>query len=300
MLKWIPNLLVLVSLSLIRAKATPRIVAMGDLHGDLANTMSILQFSGIVNEDGHWVGGDTIFVQTGDIVDRGADTIALYQLIQRLQIEAQAAGGLVVNTLGNHEIMNMIGDWRYVHPNDIESFGGVAARKEAFSTEGWIGSELIHWNLTAKVGSSVFCHGGIHPSFAHDGTEGINRRTRETLDAYVKFHHDPYALYGGHGPTWYRGYALDDGDICDVLDKALELLEAERMVMGHTVQRDGKIRTRCGGKAVLIDIGISHVYGGHAGALEILGDDIYAIYKDGKEKLPQAKNQSSHLYRQEL
>lgn len=57
------------------------------------------------------------------------------------------------------------------------------------------------------------------------------------------------------------------------------------MVMGHTVQRDGKIRTRCGGKAVLIDIGISHVYGGHFGALEIVGENLTAIYRGHREPL---------------
>jgi hypothetical protein len=41
-----------------------RIVALGDLHGDLANTLDILKFSNIIDEDHHWIGGDTIFVQT--------------------------------------------------------------------------------------------------------------------------------------------------------------------------------------------------------------------------------------------
>ena len=57
------------------------------------------------------------------------------------------------------------------------------------------------------------------------------------------------------------------------------------MIMGHTVQRDGRIHTRCNGKIVLIDIGISHVYGGNFGALEIMGDELVAIYKDGRKRL---------------
>jgi hypothetical protein len=41
-----------------------RIVALGDLHGDLPNTLAILKFSNIIDEDHHWIGGDAIFVQT--------------------------------------------------------------------------------------------------------------------------------------------------------------------------------------------------------------------------------------------
>lgn len=41
-----------------------RIVALGDLHGDLPNTLAILKFSNIIDDDHHWIGGDAIFVQT--------------------------------------------------------------------------------------------------------------------------------------------------------------------------------------------------------------------------------------------
>ncbi|CDH59298.1 serine threonine protein [Lichtheimia corymbifera JMRC:FSU:9682] len=282
MLQW---LAFLVFSLVVHAVTEPRIVAMGDLHGDLNNTLTIMRFAGLIDQDNRWSGGDTIFVQTGDVVDRGVDTIALYELLQRLRDEAQEQGGQVVSVLGNHEIMNMVGDWRYVHPDDIASFGGKEARIKAFSKEGWIGSDLMKWNLTAKVGSSVFCHGGILPKYSHDGIDGINRRAKDSLETYINERDDTYGLFGGDGPTWYRGFAVGDERICAVLDKALTMLEADRMVMGHTVQRDGRIRARCGGKAILIDIGISHVYGGHAGALEIQGDQIHAVYEHGKEKL---------------
>lgn len=45
----------------------PRIVAMGDLHGDLANTLAIMKHTGLVDDQGHWAGGNTIFVQTVSI-----------------------------------------------------------------------------------------------------------------------------------------------------------------------------------------------------------------------------------------
>lgn len=170
------------------------------------------------------------------MVDRGVDTIGLYRLIQQLRVEASAQGGRVVSVLGNHEIMNMIGDWRYVHPDDIASFGGHNARQEAFSPEGWIGEDLLSmWNLTAKVQNSVFCHGGIHPFFAVRGVDGINEATLQTLPDYVTSggnrSYDIYGLFGGHGPTWYRGYALDnEEEVCPILEKALTLLEVRLQI----------------------------------------------------------------------
>ena len=159
-------------------------------------------------------------------MDRGVDTIKLYELLQRLQKEAALEGGRVVRTLGNHELMNMVGDWRYVHPADIDTFGGKKQRMQAFSPEGWIGGDLVQLNLTAKVGNSVFCHGCIHPNFAKDGLDALNTKTRETIMDYIESRGrlDPHGVFGGRGPTWYRGYALDD-NICPTLEKALDDLK---------------------------------------------------------------------------
>ncbi|KAG1046407.1 hypothetical protein G6F46_001840 [Rhizopus delemar] len=267
-----------------------RIVAMGDLHGDLSNTLSILKFSKIIDEDHHWIAGDTILVQTGDVVDRGLDTIKLYKLLQDLRKEAPLHGGLVIPLLGNHEIMNLIGDWRYVYPGEPETFGGIEARKKAFAADGFIGEYLTFLNITTKVGSTVFCHGGIHPYYGQYGLDWINDQTHQSILDYMESNGqegDKYGIFGDDGPTWYRGYAIEHEDsVCDLLDKALEFMGANRMVVGHTVQHDGRIHTRCGGKVVLIDVGISTVYGGNKGALEIRGNKATALYKDGTETLP--------------
>ena len=47
-----------------------RIVAVGDLHGDLPNAFEVLKMAGVVTEEGHWSGNVDFFVQTGDIIDR--------------------------------------------------------------------------------------------------------------------------------------------------------------------------------------------------------------------------------------
>lgn len=47
-----------------------RIVAVGDLHGDLPNALKVLQLANVIDTDGNWSGEVDFFVQTGDIIDR--------------------------------------------------------------------------------------------------------------------------------------------------------------------------------------------------------------------------------------
>ncbi|GAA5888691.1 hypothetical protein JCM6882_009052 [Rhodosporidiobolus microsporus] len=137
-----------------------RILAVGDIHGDMPHLMRILRRAELIDLKGQWIGGDSILVQTGDIVDRGKDTIAIYRFFQTLRPQAERAGGAVVSLLGNHEIMNALGDWRYVTKEDIASFGGERNRREAMLT-GWIGQEWrANYSITARV---PFLHTNFPP-----------------------------------------------------------------------------------------------------------------------------------------
>ncbi|KAH7836645.1 hypothetical protein Vadar_003851 [Vaccinium darrowii] len=93
-----------------------RIVAVGDLHGDLAKARCALEIAGVLSSDGRdmWTGGETVLIQLGDILDRGGDEIAILSLLRSLDIQANAKGGAVFQVNGNHETMNVNGDFRYV------------------------------------------------------------------------------------------------------------------------------------------------------------------------------------------
>jgi hypothetical protein len=103
-------------------RGAPRIVAVGDVHGAYDNFVEVLRMAGIVDDEVRWAGGQTHFVQTGDLLDRGAETRKVLDLMMRLEKEAKKAGGQVHALLGNHEVMNMLGDLRYVDPEEYESF----------------------------------------------------------------------------------------------------------------------------------------------------------------------------------
>lgn len=100
----------------------PRVVAVGDVHGAYAKLIAVLRMVGLVDEDNRWSGGTTVFVQTGDVTDRGKDTRKVLDLLMRLEGEARDAGGRVVALLGNHEVMNILGDLRSVNPEEHVAF----------------------------------------------------------------------------------------------------------------------------------------------------------------------------------
>ena len=78
-----------------RQGAAPRIVAVGDLHGDILSARMALQLAGVMDADEHWIGGETVVVQVGDQLDRGDDERAIMHMLESLADEAHAVGGAI-------------------------------------------------------------------------------------------------------------------------------------------------------------------------------------------------------------
>ncbi|KAI5435053.1 shewanella-like protein phosphatase 1 [Lathyrus oleraceus] len=98
------------------------ILAVGDLHGDLKQARSALEMAGVLSPDGQdlWTGGENVLVQLGDILDRGEDEIAILSLLRSLEKQAKENGGAVFQVNGNHETMNVEGDFRYVESGGFD------------------------------------------------------------------------------------------------------------------------------------------------------------------------------------
>jgi len=102
----------------------PRIVAVGDIHGDADAFRAILHRAGIVDDAGRWSGGQAILVQTGDFTDRGAQVREVMDYMLALEPQARAAGGRLEVLIGNHEALNLIGELRDVNPEVYSRFAG--------------------------------------------------------------------------------------------------------------------------------------------------------------------------------
>ncbi len=99
-----------------------RIVAVGDIHGDFGQLISVLRSAGLIDSKMRWSGGKTHLVQLGDLPDRGAETRKVMDLLMQLEKQASRAGGYIHVLIGNHEAMNVYGDLRYVTPEEFASF----------------------------------------------------------------------------------------------------------------------------------------------------------------------------------
>jgi hypothetical protein len=99
-----------------------RIVAIGDIHGALPELLDILQKIGLIDGSRQWTGGSATLIQTGDAIDRGAQSRGCLDLLMDLELQAEKAGGRVIPLFGNHEAMNIMGDLRDVTPEIYRTF----------------------------------------------------------------------------------------------------------------------------------------------------------------------------------
>lgn len=199
----------------------PRVVAVADVHGAYGALTGLLEATGIVDADLTWAGGRAHLVSLGDLLDRGPKSRAVMDLLMRLQTEAERAGGRVHVLLGNHELMNLMGDLRYVSPAEFAAFAddepagarqaaharfaaeragaseqaleaafeqqypsGYFGHRAAFGPDGEYGSWLLTLPALVVVNDTAFVHGGLPELVAGSGT-AVNAAVERNLRRYI-------------------------------------------------------------------------------------------------------------------
>ncbi len=111
-----------------------RLVAVGDIHGDYDQYVSLLRTAGIINKGANWSGGKSHLVQLGDVPDRGPSPRKIMDLLMKLERQAESAKGKVHVLIGNHEAMDIYGDLRYTTPEEFQEFADNRSRavRQAF------------------------------------------------------------------------------------------------------------------------------------------------------------------------
>ena len=146
------GVLALVLAAAASAAAAPRIVAIGDVHGDLPAFKAILAQAGLVDDAGAWSGGDATLIQLGDLIDRGPAMRATLDYAMALERQAQEKGGRAVFLLGNHEVMNMAGDLRYVAKENWTEFAGPDSEKKR--EEAWAALAALRTRRAKQLGTT--------------------------------------------------------------------------------------------------------------------------------------------------
>lgn len=265
-----------------RHAAAKRLVAIGDVHGDLDAMLQSLRAAKLINKDRAWIGGTTVLVQTGDLLDRGENEQEIIDLLDRIRLEAKLQGGDVLEVIGNHELMNVQGDLRYVTKKGFEDFEDIQglrkntsklrmfpshthARRAAFQPGGPYAKRLSAHNVIVQVGQNIFAHGGVLPEHVSYGVDKINDEMHAWMNGSGPL---PQYVSSPRSPMWTRVYGTEvlDKHTCAIAAQVLKSLGATRMFVGHTVQPEG-ITSACGGIIWRIDVGMAKHYGGKPAAV---------------------------------
>jgi hypothetical protein len=293
--------------------AVKRIIAIGDIHGDLKLAIRVLKLAKVIDRDHNWIAQppNTVIVQVGDQVDRCRpysgkcenpeetvddedSDLKILNFFNEIHRKATKVGGAVYSLLGNHEIMNVQGDMRYVSHLGLKGFAknwddsklkesikrAKQDRIEAFKP----GSEIAKMMACSRtsvlvVGSNIFVHAavleallkeyGISKLAGFDEVNAVIRRwLLKVLDDGENV--DRLLVDDKLSPFWPRilgqiphGASIGHPDCIEYLKPVLETLHLEKMIIGHTPQlyesKQG-VNAVCGNHLIRADIGSSMAF----------------------------------------
>ena len=244
-----------------------RLFVVSDIEGQYDTLKQLLWNAGVMDKQFNWIFGKGHLVIAGDVFDRGDRVTETLWLIYALEEKAQKAGGYVHYILGNHELMNMNGDHRYVHPKYIELAKQNNLNYDTFyraHTE--LGQWLRTKNVMEKIGDRLFMHGGVSPYINRiaQPLDSINTMARRYYGIREDSIPNPeYLVFSDYGPMWYRGYFTTPKATPEQVDTTLQLYAVKKIIIGHTPVR--QVSAFYNGRVINVDA--PHASGGSEGLL---------------------------------
>lgn len=254
-----------------------RIVIVGDIHGDIRRFKDILIDAKVINKNIEWIAEpkDTIVIQMGDQVDSinrdqsleewevlpDVEMIYFTNLLNKI---ALSKGGRVISLIGNHELMNIIGNYSYVSQKSLNNNNH--KRQELFKPGGALSAILGQRPLVVKIGQLLFCHAGLTLDHLNILTKYnkdvsyINTIWKNFIKSNAVLMEDKEifdkVILDNDGILWTRD--LNEGD--DIV-KLLGKLGCIYMFVGHTVVDSVKLINNC---IWYTDTGISRAFGNNS------------------------------------
>ncbi len=238
-----------------------KIAALGDIHGQYDLFIELLQAHKIINKKGKWSYGKGHLVIVGDVFDRGDHVTETLWFLYKLEQEATKAGGRVHLLLGNHEIMVLNGDLRYISDKyKLVSEKMGLEYDELFSSNTFIGRWLRTKPVAVTIGDIAFTHAGFSPQFVSKQFDiestnrlfhaGIVDKSKEVIakNDTTRF------LAKSKGPVWYRGYFRDKNFTKAQAREILDHLNKKHIVVGHTSMK--KVKSHFDGLIFSVDSSI--------------------------------------------
>ena len=258
------------------------ILALSDIEGEFDAFRNLLIGNKVIDGNYNWIFGKNHVVICGDLFDRGARVTEYVWLLYKLEQEASAAGGYVHVVLGNHDIMNMGGDFRYVNPKYLADAKKLNKEyKDLFAQNTEIGRWLKTKNIMEKVGRNLFMHGGVSPQVnkIQWPLDAINNYVRPWYAVDIeKIPDSVYLFFSDYSPFWYRGYFTAPLATQAQVDSTLSLYDVKKIVVGHTIIEhvDGYFNNKVYG----IDV---NQHDGHHEALLIQDGKYFRVDEQGNK-----------------
>ena len=259
--------------------APDSVFVFGDAHGEFDDVLQMMSRAGLIDVQLRWTGGRATVAMLGDLLDRGDNVTRLLWFLYQLEREAVAAGGRVLTILGNHEVMVMSGDLRYVSPKEA----AIAHRHEVpyprlfHPSASVLGRWLASKPGLVRLGDLLLAHGGVSPAYLDYSLQGF----QDTLDVFISeplftgWYDDAFLdefarsttldsaqvtrryefFFGPESVMWYRDLVLTD-TLGAHLDRVLDRFDAAAHIVGHTPVP--VIGERYGGKLIAVE-SLEHV-----------------------------------------
>jgi hypothetical protein len=279
---------------------TQKIVALGDIHGDLTSLLVILFGAELINTNLEWIGGNTFLVFTGDLLDNyrdsesidfmkqhPADEITIISYLADLNTQALKTEGRVLLTLGNHELMNIIdNDFRYVSKQTKQFFKDyISSRNEQFKPNSILRQKIscLFEPLIIINKKYLFCHAGPTPEFIVD--LNLHYAHKKNMDEkLIEFTRDIKNVISGatqndprnkwiidhiksvrnkkhfNGSFFWTRYYGKKNLGCDVYDTSVSLLGLGNLILIKGHDVQNKTNESCNKKIYLADTRMSRSF----------------------------------------
>lgn len=171
-----------------------RLIVIGDIHGDYQMAIKCFKIAKLIDDNLNWIGQDTTVIQMGDQLDnfrpcnvltetstkyKIPEDIMVFNFFEDMHQKAKVFGGRVISLLGNHEILNVMGEFMYVLKSDLSKFknvpgyenfsSGEDARRSAFKQGNEYAKKMACGRISSIIiGSYLFVHAGVVPKFIKD------------------------------------------------------------------------------------------------------------------------------------
>jgi hypothetical protein len=299
-----------------------RIIVLGDIHGDWNIMIKMLKIAKLIDDKNNWIGGKTIVVQVGDQIDRcrlfdlpcndpnatendEMSDLKILNYLTELNNMASKHGGAVYSLIGNHELMNVNGDMRYVSYQGLKEFENYPAPLDNKSNESKRalafkkGNEISNFlgctrQMAIIIGNNLFVHAGILPSIAEKySIKDLNQILSLYLwDKLNDSENYKDILYSYNSPLWNRDIGKimrtekkSQETLCTDMTNSIEsVYKVGKIFVGHEPQIEKGISNICNGKIWLTDYGASHAFNkfDNSGRSDIRKAQVLEILDDGK------------------